>query len=39
MEHQIQQPFNGVDDVLEAAYRNSSSVDFPLTKISRSEYQ
>jgi len=29
----------GVDDVLEAAYRNSSSVDFPLTKISRSEYQ
>ena len=29
----------GVDDVLEASYRNSSSVDFPLTKISRSEYQ
>jgi len=29
----------GVDDVLEAAYRNSSSVDFPLTKISRSQYQ
>jgi hypothetical protein len=29
----------GVDDILEAAYRNSSSVDFPLTKISRSEYQ
>ena len=29
----------GVDDVLEAVYRNSSSVDFPLTKISRSEYQ
>src|SRR5210317_2132594 len=28
-----------VDDVLEASYRNSSSVDFPLTKISRSEYQ
>ena len=29
----------GVDDVLEAVYRNSSSVDFPLTKISRSQYQ
>ena len=29
----------GVDDVLEAAYRNSSSVDFPLTKINRSAYQ
>ena len=29
----------GVDDVLEASYRNSSSVDSPLTKISRSEYQ
>ena len=29
----------GVDDVLQAAYRNSSSVDFPLTKISRSQYQ
>jgi len=29
----------GVDDVLEAAYRNSSNVDFPLTKINRSEYQ
>ena len=29
----------GVDDVLEASYRNLSSVDFPLTKISRSEYQ
>jgi len=29
----------GVDDILEAAYRNSSSVDFPLTKINRSEYQ
>jgi len=29
----------GVDDILEASYRNSSSVDFPLTKISRSEYQ
>jgi len=29
----------GVDDVLECAYRNASSVDFPLTKISRSQYQ
>ena len=29
----------GVDDILEASYRNSSSVDSPLTKISRSEYQ
>jgi hypothetical protein len=29
----------GVDDVLEMSYRNSSSVDFPLTKINRSEYQ
>jgi hypothetical protein len=29
----------GVDDVLEASYRNSSSVDSPLTKIARSEYQ
>ena len=30
---------NGVDDILEASYRNSSSVDSPLTKISRSTYQ
>jgi hypothetical protein len=29
----------GVDDILEASYRNSSNVDSPLTKISRSEYQ
>ena len=29
----------GVDDVLEAEYRNSSSVDTPLTKINRSTYQ
>jgi hypothetical protein len=29
----------GVDDVLEAVYRNSSTVDFPLTKINRSTYQ
>ena len=29
----------GVDDILEASYRNSSSVDSPLTKISRSTYQ
>jgi hypothetical protein len=29
----------GVSDVLEMVYRNSSSVDFPLTKIDRSTYQ
>jgi len=29
----------GVDDVLEAVYRNASSVDSPLTKINRSTYQ
>ena len=29
----------GVDDVLETVYRNSSSTDFPLTKINRSAYQ
>ena len=29
----------GVDDILEAVYRNSSSVDTPLTKINRSNYQ
>ena len=29
----------GVDDVLEASYRNSSNVDFSLTKINRSTYQ
>jgi hypothetical protein len=29
----------GVDDILEASYRNSSSVDTPLTKINRSSYQ
>jgi len=29
----------GVDDVLEAVYRNSSNVDVPLTKIARSAYQ
>ena len=29
----------GVDDILEASYRNSSNVDTPLTKISRSTYQ
>ena len=29
----------GVDDILEASYRNGSSVDSPLTKISRSTYQ
>jgi len=30
---------NGVDDILEASYRNSSIIDTPLTKISRSTYQ
>ena len=29
----------GVDDVLEASYRDSSNVDVPLTKIARSAYQ
>ena len=29
----------GVDDILEAAYRNASSVDSPLTKINRATYQ
>jgi hypothetical protein len=29
----------GVDDILEASYRNSSNVDFSLTKINRSNYQ
>ena len=29
----------GVDDIPEAVYRNSSSVDSPLTKINRSTYQ
>ena len=29
----------GVDDVLEAVYRNASNIDVSLTKISRSEYQ
>ena len=29
----------GVDDVLEAVYRNSDNIDFPLTKINRSGYQ
>jgi len=29
----------GVDDILEAVYRNSSNVDFSLTKINRSNYQ
>ena len=29
----------GVDDVLEAVYRNSDATDFPLTKINRSAYQ
>ncbi len=29
----------GVDDILEAVYRNSDNVDFSLTKINRSNYQ
>ena len=29
----------GVDDILEASYRNASNIDTPLTKISRSTYQ
>jgi len=29
----------GVDDILEASYRNSSNIDVPLTKINRSAYQ
>jgi len=29
----------GVDDILEASYRNASNVDTPLTKINRSSYQ
>jgi hypothetical protein len=29
----------GVDDILEASYRNASNVDSPLTKINRSTYQ
>ena len=29
----------GVDDVLEASFRNSDNIDFPLTKINRSNYQ
>jgi hypothetical protein len=29
----------GYDDILESSYRNSTSVDFPLTKINRSYYQ
>ena len=29
----------GVDDILEASYRNASNVDYPLTKVNRSTYQ
>ena len=29
----------GVDDILEASYRNSDNIDTPLTKINRSTYQ
>ena len=39
MVHQDATAVYGVDDVLEASYRNSSSVDTPLSKISRSTYQ
>ena len=30
---------DGVDDILEASYRNASNIDTPLTKINRSTYQ
>jgi hypothetical protein len=30
---------NGADDILEASFRNDSSIDVPLTKIARSAYQ
>jgi len=29
----------GVDDILEASYRNAQSIDYPLTKVNRSVYQ
>jgi len=29
----------GVDDILEASYRNDQSIDYPLTKVNRSVYQ
>jgi hypothetical protein len=29
----------GIDDILEASYRNASNIDTPLTKINRSAYQ
>jgi hypothetical protein len=35
----VHQFVNGMDDILEASYRNSSNIDSPLTKISRSIYQ
>ena len=35
----VYQFVSGMDDVLEASYRNASSVDAPLTKRSRSQYQ
>ena len=35
----VNQFVSGMDDILEANYRNSSSVDSPLTKVSRSQYQ
>ena len=35
----IYQFVSGMDDILEASYRNGSNVDAPLTKVSRSQYQ
>jgi len=35
----VNQFVSGMDDILEANYRNASNVDSPLTKVSRSQYQ
>ena len=35
----VNQFVSGMDDILEASYRNASNVDTPLTKRSRSQYQ
>ena len=35
----IYQFVSGMDDIMEASYRNGSNVDAPLTKVSRSQYQ
>mgnify|MGYP003646050088 FL=1 len=35
----VNQFVSGMDDILEASYRNASNVDAPLTKRSRSQYQ